>query len=79
MHPYLKRLETEAAEAEGVKDVPLGIAFNVETALTQARMARKKIEGHEITSVLSMRLQVASHLESVIEQLEEIDRKVKGR
>jgi len=46
-----------------------GIAFNLEVALTQARMANRTDDLRAI----------GQHLDSIIEQLEEIDRKIKGK
>ena len=45
-----------------------GLDFHLETALTQARMAKRKAED----------LAVAGHLDSVIEQLEEMAAKLKA-
>lgn len=61
--------------------VPSGIAFNVEVALTQARMARRKTDALS-TNMPSSQFadeqdEIEKHLASVIEQLTEIDVKIK--
>lgn len=55
---------------EAIAGVKRGIAFHVETAQTQARMAQNMIEETE-------RPRLAEHVGCVIEQLQEIQAKLK--
>lgn len=74
-----KILQSDAERIIATVNAPRGLDFHCETALTQARMACRKLDGlqggREADELLD---KVKSHLVSVIEQLEEIAAKLKA-
>lgn len=68
---------------ESTEFIPGGIAFHVEVALTQARMACRKAAALSVNmpsgQFADEQGEVEKHLASVIEQLGEIDAKIKAK